>query len=62
MNQVSKQQAKTNVERDFCKLLNNSNFGFDCRNNADNCFFNPIFDEIEELSYARRYQNILTKT
>ena len=33
-------------------------FCFDCRNNADNCFLNPIFDEIEELSYAKRYQNI----
>ena len=38
--------------------MNNSNFGYNCRNNADNCFFNPIFDDKEELSYAKRYQNI----
>ena len=38
--------------------MNNSSFGFDCRNNAGNCFLNSIFDEIEEHSYAKRYQNI----
>ena len=38
--------------------MNNSNFGYNCRNNADNCFFNPIFDDKEELSYAKKYQNI----
>ena len=58
MNQVSKQNAKTDVERDFYNVLNNSNFGCDCRDNADNCFFNPIYDEIEELSHAKKYQNI----
>ena len=58
MNQVSKQNAKTDVERDFYNVLNNSNFGYDCRDNADNCFFNPIYDEIEELSLAKKYQNI----
>ena len=64
MNQVSSRQAKTEVKRDFYKLLNftnfklckiSTNFDFDWRNNADNCFFNPIFDEIEELSYAKKY-------
>ena len=38
--------------------MNNWNFGYNRRNNADNCNFSPIFDEIEELSYAKRYQNI----
>ena len=36
-NQVSRQNAKNNIEKDFYKLLNNSNFGYDCRNNLDNC-------------------------
>ena len=58
INQVSRQNAKTKVEKDFYKLMNNWNFGYNCRNNADNCNFSPIFDEIEELSYAKRYQNI----
>ena len=62
MNQVSRQNAQTDVEKDFYKLMNNSNFGYDCRNNADNWFFffffQPIYDEIEELPYAKRYQNV----
>ena len=37
MNQKSRQTAATKVEKDFYKLLNNSNFGIDCRNNIDNC-------------------------
>ena len=47
MNYVSWQNPKTKVEKDFYKLLNNPNFGYNCRNNADNCFFAPVFDEIE---------------
>ena len=35
--------------------MNNSNFGYDCRNNIDNCSFKPIFDDIEELSYTQKY-------
>ena len=58
MNQVSCQNATTDVKRDFFKLMKNSNFGFDCRNNADNCFFQPIYDEIEELSHAKKNQNV----
>ena len=38
--------------------MNNAKFGYDCRNNADNCYFSPIYDEIDELSFAKRYQNI----
>ena len=38
--------------------MNNPNFGYDCHNNADNCYFSPIYDEIDELSYAKRYQNV----
>ena len=33
MNQKSRQKATSSVEKDFYKLLNNSNFGIDCRNN-----------------------------
>ena len=36
MNQKSRQLSKNNVEKDFYKLMNNSNFGYDCRNNLDN--------------------------
>ena len=51
MNQKSRQLSKNDVEKDFFKLMNNSNFGYDCRNNLYNCKFNPIFDELGEISY-----------
>ena len=57
MNQKSWQEAKTNIEKDFYKLMNNSNFGYDCRNNLDNCKFVAIFDEIKEVTYLSRYFN-----
>ena len=62
INQVSRQNAKIDVEPDFYKLLSNSNFGYNCRNNADNYFFNPIYDEIEELSSAKKYQNVFDQS
>ena len=59
MNQKARQEAKTEIESDFFELLNNANFGFDCRNNLDNCIFEPITDEISELSFIKRYYNNL---
>ena len=55
MSQVSRQNAKTKVEKDFYKLMNNLNFGDDCRNNIDNSSFRPIYDDIEEISYIQKY-------
>ena len=37
MNQNTGKTVKSSVEKDFYKLLNNSNFGNDCRNNIGNC-------------------------
>ena len=48
MSQASRQNAQTDVKKDFYKLVSNLNFGYDCRRNADNCFFQPIYDEIED--------------
>ena len=59
MNQKARQEARDKVESDFCKLLNNANFGYDCRNNLDNCKFQPINDEINELSFIKRYHSNL---
>ena len=58
MNQKSRQESKNSVEKDFFKLMNNSNFGYDCKNNIDNCKFVPIFDEYKEITFINRYHNI----
>ena len=58
ISQVSKQKAQTYGEKDFYNLMNKVNFGCDCHNNADNCYFSPIYEEIDELLKAKRYQNI----
>ena len=58
MKQKSRQIAQTNVEKDFYKLLNNSNFGIDCRSNIDNRTLEPIYDEISEIAFIRKYENI----
>ena len=56
MNQKSRQQSKNDVKKDFFKLMNNSSFSCDFRNNLDNCKFNPIFDELREITYINRYR------
>ena len=58
MNQKSREVATANVEKDFYKLLNNSNFGIDCRNNIDNCYLEPIYDNFCEISYIKNYTAI----
>ena len=58
MNQKSRQNAKNSIEKDFYKLMNNANFGFDCRNNANNLKFEPLIDEINELMYIKKYYNL----
>ena len=57
MNQKSRQNAKNSIEKDFYKLMNNANFGFDCRNNANNLKFEPLIDELNELTYIKKYQS-----
>ena len=39
--------------------MNNANFGSDCRNNADNADFVPIFDEINEIYSLQKYYSLL---
>ena len=59
MNQNARKTAKTKVEKDFYKLLNNSNFGNDCRNDIGNCRLDLLFDGLDEISYIKKFTNIL---
>ena len=53
MNRKSRQNAKNTIEKDFFKLMNN--FGYDCRNNANNGKFEPIIDEVNEITYIKKH-------
>ena len=57
MNQNARKTAKTKVEKDFYKLLNNSNFGNDCRNNLGNCKLKLLFDGLDEISNIKKFSN-----
>ena len=37
--------------------METANFGYDCHNSLDNCQFVPIFDEVQEITYLKRYYN-----
>lgn len=45
------------IKKDFFKLMNNTNFGYDCRNNENNAKFEPIIDEVNEITYIKKYYN-----
>ena len=48
------------MERDFFKLLNDSNFEIDCRNNIDNCILEPLYDDLNEISYIKKFTTIFS--
>ena len=39
--------------------MNNANFGYNCRSNANNTKFEPIIDEISKIAYIQKYYNLL---
>ena len=58
MNQNARKTAKAKVEEDFYKLLNNSNFGNDCRNNIGNRKLDLLYDGLDEIFYIKKFTNI----
>ena len=60
MNKKSRQSASSIVEKDFYKLLDNSNFGIDCRCNIDNCNLQPIYDDFSKIAYIKNYTTIFS--
>ena len=60
-NQNAREGASSEVDKNFYKLMNNSNFGFDCQNNVDKCALKLLYDGVDEVKYARTYySDILT--
>ena len=60
MNQDARETAKTKVEKDFYKLLNNSNFGCDCRNNIGNCNIELLYNGVEEIKFVKKFTDIFS--
>ena len=60
MNQKSRQTASSSVEKDFYKLSNSSHFDIACRNNIDNCYLEPIYDDFSEIAYIKNYATIFS--
>ena len=59
MIQKSREKA-TSVERDFFNLLKNSNFGTEHRNNIDNCILKPVYQNLTEISYFKKFATIFS--
>ena len=60
MNQDPRKMAEIKVEKDFYKLLNNSNFEYDWRNNMGNCNIELLYDGAEEAKFIKKYTDIFT--
>ena len=59
MNKNTRKIAKTKFKKDFYKLLNDSNFGNNCKNNIGNCKLELLFDGLDEISYIKKFTNIM---
>ena len=58
-NQKARQEAVArgnDVQATFWKLLNNANFGFDCRDNSQNKRIHLIYDEQTEIEFINKYE------
>ena len=58
-NQKSRQEAVargSDVQGSFYKLLNNANFGFDCRDNLQNKTLHLIYDVNAKIELINKYE------
>ena len=55
------QNASSMVEHYFYKLMNNSSFGYDCRNKIGNCSFASIAGELDEITYLKKAKSFLMR-
>ena len=60
MKQDARKAAETKVEKDFYKLLNNSNFGYDCRKNTENSNLELLYDGVAEVKFIKKYTDIFS--
>ena len=60
MNLNAGKTANSKVEKDFYKLLNNSNFGNNFRNNVGNCSLELIYEGPEKLKYIKKFTNVFS--
>ena len=60
MNQKARQKATSSVERDFYKLLKNSNFCINCRYNIENCLLAPLYGDFSEIPSVKKYTTIFS--
>ena len=59
-NQSARQEAVTkrdDVQGNFYKLMNNSNFSFDCQDNSKNGRLQLIYDEQAEVEFIEKYDS-----
>ena len=54
---MQEKQQKQKLKKIFTNLYNN-NFVYDCRNNLENCSLELIYDDLNELSYIKMFNNV----
>ena len=61
MNQRSRQKATTDVKNYFYKLLSNLNFGIDCKSSIDSRTLEPLYDELGEIAFIKKYDDMFDR-